>query len=85
MSENTEIERLRAAALTGPFTTTIVAPGRAESTTPCAYRLAKIPDGELVLQGSYVWHEGWNNSGHEWRDIPTVELAATISTTPDTD
>ncbi len=60
--------------LTGPFTMAIAAPTRTEKTTPDAYRLAKKPDGTLVLQGAYMWQEGWNNYGHEWRDIPTVEL-----------
>lgn len=60
--------------LTGPFTMAITAPTRIEKTTPDAYRLVKKPDGTVVLQGAYMWHEGWNNYGHEWRDIPTVEL-----------
>ena len=62
------------AHLTGPFTTTITAPTRTESTVPAAYRLAKKPDETLVLQGAYSWQEGWNTFGHEWRDIPTVDL-----------
>lgn len=48
-------------------------PPRVEKTTPDAYRLAKKPDGTVVLQGAYMWQEG-RNYGHEWRDIPTVEL-----------
>jgi hypothetical protein len=60
--------------LTGPFTTAITAPTRTEKTTPDAYRLAKKHDGTLVLQGAYMWQEGWNTYGHEWRDIPTVDL-----------
>lgn len=61
-------------ALTGPLTMAITAPTRMEKTAPDAYRLAKKPDGTMVLQGAYMWQEGWNNYGHEWRDIPTVEL-----------
>jgi len=60
--------------LTGPVKMAIPAPTRTEKTTPCAYRLAKKADGSLVLQGAYMWQEGWDNCGHEWRDIPTVEL-----------
>lgn len=56
------------------FTTAIIAPARTESTAPNAYRLAKKANGELMLQGAYMWQEGWSNYGHEWRDIPTVEL-----------
>lgn len=52
--------------LTGPFTM--------EKQTPDAYRLAKKVDGTLVLQGAYMWQEGCNNYGHDWRDIPTVDL-----------
>jgi len=48
-------------ALTGAFTMGIAAPMRTEKTTPDAYRLAKKPDGTLVLQGSYMWYEGWND------------------------
>ena len=36
--------------------------------TPTAYRLAREPNGTVVLQGAY---EG-RGYGHEWRDIPTV-------------
>jgi hypothetical protein len=52
----------------------ITGPSRTEKTTPDAYRLAKRPDGTLVLQGAYMWQKGWNNYGHDWRDIPTVDL-----------
>ena len=44
---------------------------RIGKTIPDVYRLARKPDGELVLQGAYFWQEG-NINGHEWRDIPTV-------------
>jgi hypothetical protein len=52
----------------------ITAPTRTEKTSPDGYRLAKKPDGALVLQGAYFWQEDWNTYGHEWRDIPTVDL-----------
>lgn len=51
-----------------------VSVGRVESLTPALYRLAKKPDGTLVLQGAYTWHQGGCKGGHEWRDIPTVEV-----------
>lgn len=50
----------------------IVQEARIDSTIPSAYRLAKKQDGELVLQGAYIWSQG-HNYGHEWRDIETVE------------
>lgn len=61
-------------ATTEPFTVTVAAPRRIENTTPSEYRLARKRDGTLVLQGAYMWQEGFNKYGHEWRDIPTVEL-----------
>lgn len=45
---------------------------RTESGTPADYRLALRSNG-LVLQGAYRWSEG-GSGGHEWRDIPTVDL-----------
>ena len=46
---------------------------RVESSAPCAYRLARYPNGDLVLQGAYMWTDG-TAGGFEWRDIPTVDL-----------
>ena len=43
-----------------------------ENQTPAAYRLARKPDGELVLQAAYQWTQG-RDYGHTWRDIQTVE------------
>ena len=43
---------------------------RMENSTPTSYRLAQYPDGSLVLQGAFQWHQG-SQYGHEWRDIPT--------------
>jgi len=54
--------------------TTMFLPGRIEKLTPDAYRLAKKPDGTLILQGAYFWQEGKTYYGHDWRDIPTVDL-----------
>lgn len=62
------------ATLTGDFVTAFIAPARTESLTPSAYRLAKKPDGVIVLQGAFLWQEGFSLNGHEWRDIPTVDL-----------
>ena len=44
---------------------------RIEHTTPSSYRLARESNGNLVLQGAYMWADG-SSSGAEWRDIPTV-------------
>lgn len=44
-----------------------------ENQGPSAYRLAKKPDGTLVLQGAFRWSEG-KCGGLEWREIPTIEL-----------
>ena len=37
------------------------------------YRLAKKPDGSLVLQRCFEWRGGATR-GHEWRDQETVVL-----------
>ncbi len=47
--------------------------GRVQFGVPVLYRLARKPDGELVLQGAYKWQER-NSVGIEWLDIPTVEI-----------
>lgn len=65
-----------ASNLTGPFSMPSISQTRTESTAPVAYRLAKKPDGTLVLQGAYFWMENFNDCGHEWRDIPTIDLPA---------
>lgn len=49
---------------------------RMESREPSSYRLARKPNGDVVLQGAYRWTEGQMH-GHTWRDIPTVELTET--------
>lgn len=63
-------EDVRANRLTGTMRVTAA---RVESGTPASYRLARKPDGELILQGAFQWSEGCNN-GIEWRDIPTLIL-----------
>lgn len=59
--------------VTGPFTMANIAAARTEKTSPDGYRLAKKPDGTLVLQGAYFWQEGWSAHGYVWRDITTVD------------
>jgi hypothetical protein len=48
-----------------------IAPCRARSNSPVAYRLMKKKTGELVLQGAFQWTEGLNKSGIDWEDLPT--------------
>lgn len=50
----------------------LVSSGTVENNNPVAYRLARR-NGELILQGAYQWQQG-SMGGHEWRDIPIVEL-----------
>ncbi len=52
---------------------------RVRDSAPTSYRLLKRSNGELVLQGGFLWHEvGTENAGFEWRDIRTeVEREAT--------
>ena len=57
----------------GNITVSTLDAARVENTIPFSYRLMRLKGtGELVLQGCFQWHQGWE-SGHEWRDIPTVE------------
>jgi len=51
---------------------------RTEKCNPDSYRLAKKPNGEIVLQGAFLWTEG-RDSGYDWREIPIVDLAAADS------
>ena len=61
------------------FTTNFFVPGitlksiRSESNTPCTFRYARYPNGELQVQGGYMWQEGWQN-GITWRDLPIVDV-----------
>jgi hypothetical protein len=43
---------------------------------PVSIRWAVQPDGSKVLQFAQRWQRGWNESGFEWVDVPTVEAAA---------
>lgn len=54
-----------------PKTELPVTAARFEDGTAKSYRLVKKPDGELVLQGCFMWHQG-RMGGFAWRDIPTV-------------
>lgn len=47
---------------------------RVEDTMAKAYRLGRR-NGKLVLQGCFQWTQG-SDYGHEWRDIPIVDLDA---------
>lgn len=52
---------------------------RTGSTLPAEYRLAERPNGTLVLQGKYHWHEYSGDgkvvlSGHDWKTLETVKL-----------
>jgi hypothetical protein len=57
-----------------------IAAPRGGKGAPDSYRLARCraDDGaiELKLQGCYLWWQG-SEFGHEWRDIPTVDLTET--------
>ena len=54
---------------------TFIGSCRIGSDKPGLYRLVKMGNGELVLQGCYTWQDG-TKFGSEWRDIPTVDLVA---------
>lgn len=51
------------------------APLRAESCDPVDYRLARKPNGEIVLQTCHLWTCGADH-GWEWRDRLTVDYEA---------
>lgn len=53
-------------------TPAVIAAAKVQEGYPRAYRLGKR-NGEIVLQGVFFWHQGFK-SGHEWRDIPIVDL-----------
>lgn len=50
-------------------------PARVEQGTPCDYRLARKPNGEIVLQSCHLWTRGADH-GWEWRDRLTVDYEA---------
>lgn len=49
-----------------------ISASKIEDAQPSIYRLGRR-NGELVLQGAFFWSCGIE-SGHEWRDIPIVDL-----------
>lgn len=53
--------------------TTAIVAAKTEEVYPRHYRLGRR-NGDLVLQGAFYWQRGWGLSGHEWRDIPIVDL-----------
>lgn len=71
----TEPGQLYIASQTHKLSVNRIVPARIESLVPESFRLARKPDGELVLQGCFVWREGFERHGHEWRDLPTVILS----------
>ena len=62
------------ASSTGDFS---VYPNAEEVSTrdcaPCAYRLARKPDGTLILQGRFRWTRG-SVFGYEWADLETADV-----------
>ena len=46
---------------------------KVQSHKPYEYRLARKPNGALVLQGFYTWSQG-SVQGGAWKDLPTVNL-----------
>jgi hypothetical protein len=46
---------------------------RIVSGAPQYFRQARKPDGQIVIQGGYVWHEGFA-SGIEWKELPIVDV-----------
>ena len=48
-------------------------PARMESPFPNGFRMARYPDGRLVLQGAYAWSQG-SEGGVIWKELPTVDV-----------
>lgn len=46
---------------------------RIVSGTPQTFRQARKPDGQIVIQGGYVWQDG-STSGIEWKELPIVDV-----------
>lgn len=69
-------EACRLCPVTSPILNSTVS-ARIENGTPTGYRLARKPDGELILQGAFQWSEGCND-GVEWREIPTLILESPL-------
>ena len=44
---------------------------RTESAMASSVRLVQYPDGRQVLQGGYLWHEGFKG-GVAWKDLPVI-------------
>lgn len=44
---------------------------RTESTMASSVRLVQYPNGAQVLQGRYLWNEGFKG-GVVWRDLPVI-------------
>lgn len=50
-----------------------ISSAKMKSCVPEDYRLARKPNGEIILQGAFVLSEGVNG-GIEWEEIPMVYL-----------
>lgn len=48
-----------------------IKPLRFTSEMPSTFRLAQYPNGKQVVQGGYIWNEGFK-SGIVWHDLPVV-------------
>jgi hypothetical protein len=42
---------------------------------PCEYRMARLPSGEVVLQGRFAWSNIERSiGGSQWKTLPIVSL-----------
>ena len=51
----------------------VCAAARVESPFPNAFRMARYPDGKILLQGAYAWSQG-NEGGIFWKPLPVVDV-----------
>lgn len=58
------------------YKSAIIKPTRMVENMPRTFRQARKSDGAIVLQGGYLWSEGFNNSGIEWRELSIVDIDA---------
>lgn len=59
-----------------------IAAVKVEYSTPRAFRIGRMPDGSIVLQGAYLWTQG-DLGGIDWRTIPVVNLDESGKEIPD--
>jgi len=48
-----------------------VVASRFVSNVPTNFRLKEMLDGEVILQGAFMWREG-SEHGFDWKDMETV-------------